>query len=969
MKIKLSITTIVCMGLFAHANDTNTSDAHFASDANLSKPSKKTKDLILNDVFIKGKKKITTKTNDITGLGRVVKSSKQLDKEQALGIRDLTRYEPGIAVVEQGSGASVGYSMRGVDKNRVSVLVDGLHQSQSYTVQGGRPGSGAINEIEIENVSSVEFSKGSDSAFYGGGALGGAVAFRTKEASDLIEDGKQYALKAKTSYSSKNEQKTHSLAGAYKNENGFEILGQVTLKDGHETKGHEDAWRGKDQYIYKEGVFAKKWYFDDVSKRPPMFCISDEDPTCSNPKFFADFDTSKNAHIKDTDPSAWANLNAEQQASYNKQYQIYKNKKIKVSPKDYTGAGRLMPNPLDYDSKSFLVNASYSFKDHHKIGSMFEKSTQNFLMRDMSVPATYAMNKDTHEPALWKKNAAGVYWGDNISSGIRKEHQAGDASAYNYTRALFSKEKHTRNRYGFYYELSNLALNKAKLSFNNQEVKVHHDYIDSRCSKYPNADASCKPSLDKPWSSVETEKNKYNEKTKSYKIDLEKKFKLFQKSKWDINFQAGLSDATSILSRDEYKVEYVDGPRYQYADGNTTYPQRLKTIIIDGKPTEVEVQRWKKVQDAKLGSKDLCEWTGVERRCEDRKIKGDGKFVLLNQKLKLNKYLAFGLALRHDTMKYRSHDSWIKNKDYSASSYNVSFILSPIKHLNFLYRQSTGFRFPSYAEMFGYRTPGFEKGKHDAIHYISDLKPEKSLNKEFGVELKGNIGRFQASYFLNDYIGLIAMADKGNKPIPGSSRLRSTYGFHNVQDMSLKGINLQGSLDLNAIYEKVPEGLFVKLAYDKTDVKKASFHEKGFRYAKSYVPDAIKPSRYVAGLVYDHPSSKWGVEYDLTYSDAKKVDELYGYEIDPVTGERTRSKTSSSVTTPSWTISDISGYYKYKGFTFRAGVYNIFNYAYLTWENVRQSSTGAVHQNKAVQDYARYAAPGRNFTATFEYKF
>lgn len=129
--------------------------------------------------------KVGRRSKEATGLGKIVKTSETLNKEQVLGIRDLTRYDPGVAVVEQGNGASGGYSIRGVDKNRVAVSVDGVAQIQAFTVQGllsgygGRGGSGAINEIEYENISTVEIDKGAGSSDHGSGALGGAVAFRT----------------------------------------------------------------------------------------------------------------------------------------------------------------------------------------------------------------------------------------------------------------------------------------------------------------------------------------------------------------------------------------------------------------------------------------------------------------------------------------------------------------------------------------------------------------------------------------------------------------------------------------------------------------------------------------------------------------------------------------------------------------------------------------------------------------------
>lgn len=158
----------------------------------------------LSDVYVTGKvKKTSRKTHDVTGLGKIIKNSERLNKEQVQGIRDLTRYDPGIAVVEQGRGATAGYSMRGVDKNRVALSVDNLPQIQSYSVLRSPANSGAINEIEYENIRSVEISKGASSAEYGSGSLGGAVGFTTKNAQDIIKAGKSWGLQAKTAYGGK----------------------------------------------------------------------------------------------------------------------------------------------------------------------------------------------------------------------------------------------------------------------------------------------------------------------------------------------------------------------------------------------------------------------------------------------------------------------------------------------------------------------------------------------------------------------------------------------------------------------------------------------------------------------------------------------------------------------------------------------------------------------------------------------
>lgn len=51
----------------------------------------------LSDVTVTGvKKKIHRKENEVTGLGKLVKNVDSINKEQILGIRDLTRYDQGF---------------------------------------------------------------------------------------------------------------------------------------------------------------------------------------------------------------------------------------------------------------------------------------------------------------------------------------------------------------------------------------------------------------------------------------------------------------------------------------------------------------------------------------------------------------------------------------------------------------------------------------------------------------------------------------------------------------------------------------------------------------------------------------------------------------------------------------------------------------------------------------------------------
>lgn len=259
---------------------------------------------------------------------QIQKTSATLEKEQVNNIRDLTRYDPGIAVNEQGSGASAGYSMRGVDRNRVSILVDGMAQGQVFS-PGGLAGSqgefgGAVNEIEYENIKSVSIQKGADSVQGGSGALGGAVMFATKEANDVIKPGQNWGLDYKTGYSSKDARTVNSLAAAGRI-GGFEGLLQYTHRQGHEIESHPDTPSQTLTYYYKP---------EGYQGLPPRYTET-------------------------------------------------------VSAKNVWGPTRAVANPLDYRSNSWLLRGGYRFNPQHYAGLIFEDTRQRYDMMDMTYPLFY----------------------------------------------------------------------------------------------------------------------------------------------------------------------------------------------------------------------------------------------------------------------------------------------------------------------------------------------------------------------------------------------------------------------------------------------------------------------------------------------------------------------------------------------------------------------------------------------------
>ena len=170
-----------------------------------------------------------------------------LDKQMVSDENDLVRYDPGVSVVEGGRSGSNGFTIRGVDKDRVAINVDGLAQAESRSSEAFQELFGAYgnfnanrNTSEPENFSEVTITKGADSLKSGSGALGGAVNYKTKSASDYVSEEKPYYLGIKGGYIGRNSQKFSSItaAGTWL---GLDALMVYTRRFGKETKNNSDA--------------------------------------------------------------------------------------------------------------------------------------------------------------------------------------------------------------------------------------------------------------------------------------------------------------------------------------------------------------------------------------------------------------------------------------------------------------------------------------------------------------------------------------------------------------------------------------------------------------------------------------------------------------------------------------------------------------------------------------------------------
>ncbi|EMS6161878.1 TonB-dependent transferrin-binding protein TbpA [Neisseria gonorrhoeae] len=877
----------------------------------------------LDTIQVKAKKQKTRRDNEVTGLGKLVKTADTLSKEQVLDIRDLTRYDPGIAVVEQGRGASSGYSIRGMDKNRVSLTVDGLAQIQSYTAQAALGGtrtagsSGAINEIEYENVKAVEISKGSNSVEQGSGALAGSVAFQTKTADDVIGEGRQWGIQSKTAYSGKNRGLTQSIALAGRI-GGAEALLIRTGRHAGEIRAHEAAGRGVQSFNRLAPV-------DDGSDYA-YFVVEGE---C--PKGYA---ACKDKPKKDV---------------------AGKDERQTVSTRDYTGPNRFLADPLSYESRSWLFRPGFRFENkRHYIGGILERTQQTFDTRDMTVPAFLTKAVFDENKKYGSIRDYGKYAGDHRYGGLITNSENGAQVGAEYGTGVFYDETHTKSRYGLEYVYTNADKDTwadyARLSYDRQGIGLDNHFQQTHCSA-DGSDKYCRPSADKPSSYYKSDRVIYGESHRLLQAAFKKSFDT-AKIRHNLSVNLGYDRFGSDLRHQDYYYQHANR-----AYSPKTLPQNgdKKTIPNGGK----DKPYWVSIGGGNVVTGQICLFgNNTYTDCTPRSINGKSYYAAVRDNVRLGRWADVGAGLRYDYRSTHSDDGSVSTGTHRTLSWNTGIVLKPADWLDLTYRTSTGFRLPSFAEMYGWRSG-------DKIKAVK-IDPEKSFNKEAGIVFKGDFGNLEASWFDNAYRDLIVRGYEAEIK-NGKEQTKGDPAYLNAQSARITGINILGKIDWNGVWDKLPEGWYSTFAYNRVrvrDIKKRADRTD----IQSHLFDAIQPSRYVVGSGYDQPEGKWGVNGMLTYSKAKEITELLGSRA-LLNGNSRDTKATARRTRP-WYIVDVSGYYTVKKhFTLRAGVYNLLNHRYVTWENVRQTAAGAVNQHKNVGVYNRYAAPGRNYTFSLEMKF
>ena len=183
---------------------------------------------------------------------QIKKTRKAIQEELIANNHDLVRYTTDVGISDNGRRAK-GFSMRGVEGNRVGISVDGVNlpdsEENSLYARYGNFNSSRL-AIDPELVQGIDIMRGSDSFNSGSGSLGGSVNYRTLGADDIVFPENNWGILLKNSYASKNREWTHTAGVGYKDDK-FDMALLYSYRDGQEMKS---AGNGEDIKGWARGV-------------------------------------------------------------------------------------------------------------------------------------------------------------------------------------------------------------------------------------------------------------------------------------------------------------------------------------------------------------------------------------------------------------------------------------------------------------------------------------------------------------------------------------------------------------------------------------------------------------------------------------------------------------------------------------------------------------------------------------------
>ncbi|MCK8964824.1 TonB-dependent receptor [Haemophilus influenzae] len=985
-------------------------------------------------------------------VGETQISAKKLAKQQASDSRDLVRYETGITVVETGRTGASGYAVRGVDENRVGIMVDGLRQAETLSSQGFKElfeGYGNFNNtrnsIEIENVKTATITKGADSLKSGSGALGGSVIFETKDARDYLID-KDYYLSYKRGYQTMNNQnlKTLTLAGRSKK---FDILVVDTKRDGHEIENYDyKIYPNKQADLSKVGPTREKADPYQITRQSTLIKLGFQ-PN-ENHRLSVALDDST-LETKGMDLSYIFNQCKNSQCGEKYGERLIndqsKRKNIQFSYENFSQTPFWDHIKLSYSSQKITNKARSDEYCHQSTCNGVLNPQGLHLVEEGGVYKIVDKNGDE-----FTSKKEGYYNRFKNKQGKDVDNDI-DSSAGTLDSVLIDCEQlNCNNKFRVFVEKDEEG--EDKYQYENRDITIK----DLNGKKYGEIPLKSKTKTIGNWSYEQQETARFlfpkssgystdfvndrdlNTNTQQIKLDLDKEFSLWH-TQHSLKYGGFYEKTLKSMVNHQYdtvaNVQWWAGNFFcnKLANGKRTpapdySAHRCKLMNTDkGKETYLIPVTTKNNVLYFGDNVQLTSWLGLDLNYRYDHVKYlpsyDEKIPVPNG-LITGLFKKFGPKDRVYGSKYSipngyndctyNSDCYKKNfkdnlalllrkTDYKHHSYNLALNLDPTDWLRVQLKYANGFRAPTSDEIYmTFKHPQF------SIQPNTDLKAETSKTKEVAFTFYKNSSYITLNAFQNDYRNFIDLVEVGERPIEEGSTI--AYPFHQNQNRDrarVRGIEIASRLEMGDLFEKL-QGFHLgyKFTYQKGRIKDNGLNPKYKEFLdlnkdkhpeyeaiarKPQPMNALQPTTSVYNIGYDAPSQKWGMDVYITNVAAKKAkdtfnsqwtsmvkrkEKIYGNEkeMDASKANGKEVKDSRGLWRNNrYTVIDTIAYWKpIKNLTFTAGVYNLTNKKYLTWDSARSiRHLGTINRVETAtgKGLNRFYAPGRNYRMSVQFEF
>ena len=938
---------------------------------------------------------------------QITKTAETLSRHMVSDSRDLVRHETGVTVVETGRFGTSGYAVRGVDENRVAITVDGLRQAETLSSQGFKElfeGYGNFNNtrnsVEIENVQRASINKGADSVTSGSGALGGSVVFKTKDARDLLTE-KDWHIGYKTGMATADDQKFGSLSLAGRL-GKFDALVIATRRDGHELENYGY----KDYDPLKQGKSRQKADPYDIEQNSNLVKLSFS-PNDDH-RFSLISDTSERTsrgHDFSYTLKELQNLNREEQElrhtndrskrnvfgiSYENTTPtpLWDNLKLSVSRQKITNTARTddycdghercnaVANPLGLQvvnnkvvdkngNEPEVINGSLIKVDgvEHTEGfalkqrlnqtwfdcSLFDcsKSVTGYKQAGLVNDAyTYEKTEFNFDPNSISTDDKGKKFAQVLNGGYRDflltPSELGYLSSEYTQRDLNTDTKQLNLELGKYltlgktdhqldYGLEYSTTKKSMVNISGSEGRLPQWWTTQYLGKsFTGTPYTCQTALSEDkWNSYLCPKSD----TYSFLIPVEATdSSVYFKDKIQLHDRVGL-DLGYRYNQVRYKPKYEQGVSPKIPD------DMVKGLFIPLPENNVgEAPRW---WDSAYSGRTDPKYLQDLAAYNERKTAYDAA-VASNPAENIN-YIA-------------------QNRRFSKSSYSLGLRVEPLDYLRIQAKYASGFRLPTSDEIyFTFKHPDFTVLPN--LH----LRPETAKTGELSMTLHGDYGFITTSAFRTDYKDFLDLKYLGKRGFKNAYESQiptlqhEIYQNVNFSKAKVDGFEVSAQLNVGEITPKM-QGLNV--SYKLTHQKGLMEHDTDGK-----VPmNAIQPYTSVFGLGYDSNSGKFGGNLYVTHASTKKDVDTYNMFWKEEGAGNSHAKWRSE----DYTLVDLTAYVKpIKNLTLQAGVYNLTDRKYMTWDSARSIRSFGT-RNRIAEDgtgIERFYAPERNFKISAEWVF